>query len=326
MESSRLGIWGIYFPMKWIPLAVACALCLSLPARLAARGGLARPTGGHLAYFGFVGVDCGLDDPHDGSSKINYSDEVASFSNLAHLCLFAETEDLAPRLAGLHALGMRALVAIEPLLFDTLPDPSLPAGARTSLRFNYVARWSAFLAANAGSFTPESVAAIYLVDEPTWHGLPATDLALAANLIESTLPSLPCLVIEAGPAVAQLQVPVSVDWVGFDEYGTLDPKSDANYLHLMDTLEAKLTASQRVVLIPETQWLPAYAAAGVQPADMALVLRSYEALALARPKVIALIAYLWPGGLDEPAQLGARELPPSVQLAIQAVGRGITHK
>ncbi|RMF73297.1 MAG: hypothetical protein D6738_09095 [Acidobacteria bacterium] len=78
-----------------------------------------------------------------------------------------------------------------------------------------------------------------------------------------------------------------------------------------------------MVIVMDAQWRPDYFLLGWSQETMAEVAANYYTLAESDPDVIALIGYLWPGGLDLPVQLGARELPPVVQDEYVSIGRSI---
>ena len=71
---------------------------------------------------------------------------------------------------------------------------------------------------------------------------------------------------------------------------------------------------------------PAYEELGLGPGDMAEVALSYFELAANDPEVVALIGYVWPGGLDLPGQVGARGLPENVQNAFRVIGSSVLEK
>ncbi|HHN74255.1 MAG TPA: hypothetical protein ENK10_03420 [Acidobacteria bacterium] len=285
------------------------------------------PTLKHLEHFGFALVDCGFDDPLDGVVKTNYADEVAPFSNIAHLCVFQPTDSIGGRLATFAALQMRAILSVESLFFNRVPDFSSPSGSRLTLRGDYLARWQQFLAVNGSVIDEDTVAALYLADEPFWNNCAAADLQAVADLLEASRPGIPTLIVEAAPALASLVVPASVDWIGFDHYGVLDPGSDATYLGELDLLKSRRSsAHQRVLLIMEAQWFPAYGIFGVTEDDLGAVALNYYALGQSDPAVIGMIGYLWPGGFDAPDQKGARELPASVQAVYAFLGHEIAGK
>ena len=282
------------------------------------------PAPRHLEFFGFALVDCGFDDPTDGVQKTNYLDEVAGFTNAAHICPFDPTEVLAARLDAMVAQGVRGVLSLDAILFETFVDTTRPSGLRTSLRPDFAARWASFLAANGSHLDQTHLRCISLVDEPTWNGVPPSELEQAADLVAATIAGVPLLVIEAGPAVIDLIVPEVVDWLAFDHYGVLDPRIDPLWQDTLAELAAKRTRpEQRLVIIAEAQWIPLYAPYAVTPSTMGDVFLAYYDLCASDPRVIGMLAYLWPGGFDDPDQLGARQLPDGARGKIRAVGRAV---
>lgn len=59
------------------------------------------------------------------------------------------------------------------------------------------------------------------------------------------------------------------------------------------------------------------------PEDMLGVAQSYAALAAREPDVVGVLGYLWPGGLEGPEQLGARELPGDVRAFYERWGAAV---
>lgn len=280
----------------------------------------------HLQYFGYAMVDCGYDDPLDDDTKTNYLAEVAPFSNIAQLCIYQPTDNIVERLAGMSQSGVKAMLAIPDILFSGVPDSSTGSGMRFTLRTDYKARWEQLLTVNREADL-SAIAAFYLVDEPTWNGIAFEDLKIASDMIKMALPRIPIALIEAWPAIDTLQVPRSVDWIGFDHYGITRPATDAAYLDELDRLKDRRSRKEQKILITmEARWLPDYAAIGIQAADMAAVATSYYDLARSDQDVIGLLGYVWAGGLGNPAELGARELPANVQAEYQRIGKLITGK
>ncbi len=293
--------------------------CVSLPALLPPQGPPVEVP--HIRYFGFAMVDAGFDDPLDSEYKTNYLDEVAKFCNTAQLAAFDPAEDITARLDAAAAVGVFPILHVQTILFATSDTGTL------ELHADYAARWQSFVALNSLVARAEQLACIYPVDEPVWNGVSAGDLAAACSLIDQTLPETPILIIEAPPVVDQLIVPIEADWIGFDLYGTLDPNTDETYQALTRTLRSRKTrADQKIVVVMETQWLPQYGQWGVQPGDMAGVAVSYTRFARRNKDVVAIIGYLWPGGFDQPDQLGARHLPPEVIEVYGIIGRWISGK
>lgn len=266
---------------------------------------------GNVSLFGFVAVDCGYDDPLDApASRTEYVDEVSGFTNVAHLCTFGADEDVTARLERLRAAGLRGMLDISNVLFERVPGESLADPAhRMSLRADAEARLTRWMGTNSGVLDATHVAALYVVDEPAWNGLPMDELADALRSLDAAT-DLPLFFVEAGAALDRLVIPTETDLVGFDRYDTLDPENDATWRRDLSSLLAlRSRPEQRVVLVMDTQWRPYYGEAGVSPADMAFVARSTIAVAADTPEVVGIVGYLWPGGLDLPDPLGARRLP-----------------
>lgn len=278
-----------------------------------------------LRYFGFAAIDCGWDDLNDGLLKTTYLDEVEGFTNAAQLCPFSPQEVLGARLTRFREAGVGAIVNLEGLFFESVLDTSSPTGERLELVGEAEVRWRAFVERNRTWLTPAYVAALYIADEPAWRGAAAGDVAAAVALVEAALPELPTMIVEAYPALDKLVVPPALDWLGFDRFGHAEPAHDPVWLADLDKVRAARTRSdQRLVIIADTQWYPQYETVlGLSREDMAGVVRSYAEVASRYPEVVALIGYSWPGGLDGPAQQGARSLPETVQEAFREIGAGV---
>lgn len=287
----------------------------------------APPPGAHVEAFGFVGVGCDLVRP--GAPDGDFLDEVAAFSTTAHLCPRGATfdgagRDLGERIDRYAARGVRPFVDAGGLLFE--PGDAVAPSGGPALRLSPSAAetWDAVAAAADLAGRADALTAIYLADEPVWNGLSAADLARAARIVRATLPDVPLLLVEATPTLDALVVPREVDWIGFDRYGVANPNADAGYLDELARLKARRSRpDQRIVLALDAQWLPLFDEVGLAPGDMASVARSYAALAARDTSVVALIGYLWPGGLDAADQLGARDLPAEVQATYREIGAGI---
>ena len=277
-----------------------------------------------LSYFGFAAIDCAWDDPTDSESKSNYADEVAGFTNIAQLCVFSPQDVLGERLTTFKKFGLKAVLSIEPVLFESRADADSPSGERISLLPDAERRWRAFVQLNKSWLTPEYMAAVYIADEPVWRGVSETDFSSAVEIVKASLPELPTMTTEAYPVLDKMLVPTTLDWLGFDRYGHADPAHDDVWLTDLETVHAARTRTdQRIVIVADTQWYPDYEGLGLAPDDMAGVALSYFELAAKNPEVVALIGYVWPGGLDLPGQVGARGLPENVQNTFGAIGRSV---
>lgn len=298
--------------------------CALGPPIAPARAPAPLPDLSHVEHFGFAIVDAYHDDPHDHEQQSVYTAEVASFSTMADLAVFLLDDSLTPRIDAMLALGVRPMLSIQHVLFETLPDTASPSGYRVSLRPDAGVRLSVLVQANSLDTRQADIAAIYLVDEPTWNGLSADDLMIASDLVQAALPDVPCVVIEAWPVVDALIVPESIDWIGFDRYTVFDPSTDRAWQNDLATLLSRRSSPhQRVVVVMESQWLPAYGDLGVSPGMMGLVARNYARAAAQCPETIAIIGYTWPGGFEPAEQLGARNLPPQAQRWYRWIGSSV---
>jgi hypothetical protein len=270
----------------------------------------------HILYFGFAAIDCGYDDPTDAPlKKTNYVDEVAAYSNLGHMCVFdPNDQSLGERLDQFDRHGIKAVLAIQNILFETSDQTAPSGGPAWKLRPDYAARWNSLLQSTKLSGDTSRIIAFYLFDEPVWNGLNLSDLDRAAQLVKKSFPDLPIAVVEAYKTLREFDIPKTIDWVGFNRYGVPDPSTDAQYLADLSYLESKLTRSeQKLLIIMETRWLPFYADHGYAPEDMAQIAQNYYALAQGNKRVIGIIGWLWPGGFDNANELGARALPQNVK-------------
>ncbi|MFO0550978.1 MAG: hypothetical protein U0271_21485 [Polyangiaceae bacterium] len=281
------------------------------------------PSIGSVRSFGFVAVGCAFDDPLDPEQKGDYFDEVASFTNIAHVCAFQPNLDLTGKLTALASSGGRAVLDLTALLFESGVDPDTGVLVNT-LRVDADQRWADFVATNSAVLDAAHVAAFYPVDEPTWTGVSTIDLESAAALTKTTHPDVPVLLIEAYPALPQLVVPTNVDWVGFDRYYIAAPDSDPSYQSDWETLKAaRSRPDQKLVLILDSHYTDGHQQAGLTPDDMRAVAESATALAAREPDVVAVLGYLWPGGLEGPQQLGARELPTAALDYYESYGAAV---
>lgn len=301
-----------------------CLLLMSVCGLAAADG--AAPG---LRWFGYAAVDAGWDDPHDGVARTCYLDEVAAFTNLAGMAVHAPEEAVGHRLDAMVRNRVAAALDVSALFYERVEPAAEATGSKTDLRLRRDCRerWRRFLGASRLSEHVAALACLYLADEPVWNGISAEELATQAAIVRESLPAVPLLVIEAWPVIDRLVVPTQVDWIGFDRYGVPDPDRDAAYREQFRRLKARRSRpDQRLAVVFESQWLPGYGPAGYPPAAMGAVAASYHRLAISDPEVVALIGYLWPGGLDGREHLGGRQLPEQALAEHRRIGGIITGK
>lgn len=281
----------------------------------------------YLKYFGFVLVDVLWDDPLDIETKTNYVDEVADFSNIADILVVNPTENIISRLDIMDKNSVKAMIHLNDVFFEKI-DGNAPSGANYNLRSDYKTRWNSFITTNNLKEHKNKIQVFYLGEEPTWNGITFNELKSASDYIKFTISDIPIMLIEASTVVNTLQIPSSIDWVGFDHYFIKDPKNNTEFLNELSTVKSKLSNNQKLVLVMDTHYIPEIHKdiSNISKEEMKDVATSYYELAKSEPKVVAIIGYTWPGGFDTPTALGARQLPQSVKDEYQRIGKKITGK
>lgn len=286
----------------------------------------------HLAYFGYVAIDCGWHDPYDPRPLRNtYVEEVASFTNLNHMCIYDYRDRVVSRLQTFVNADMRALLHVQAVFWEYLA-PS--RDGRVWKRFpDWRERWATFVGLNQNALDADHVGTLYIFDEPFNAGIPYRELREVSDVVKATFPSIPVSFVEAWSALYELRVPPSVDWIGFDDY-IQEPNTDPVYLEQLATLKARRSrADQKVIIVMAAFWDPFMALSirttpphAYPPARMGVVARNYYTLGANDPDVVAIIGYVWPGGLDGPQELGTRDLPAEARAEHRRIGRAITGK
>jgi hypothetical protein len=269
-----------------------------------------------LQYFGYAGVACGLDDPHDTKPKTDFIDEVAGFSNLNQVCVDADPGVTADRLKRMAAAGATPLLAIEPVLFAQT-DAGLRPNPDRALLWPLVQQ-----AITQSGLNPDQIV-FYLVDEPTLRGLPMPDVSEAIAYLRQTYPGAQTMLVEAYDPTGPGPIPPELDFWGFDAYAVPDPKVEPLYTTYLNRARKLLTPRQRLVLMLDAMHTPTHAEAGISEEGMADVALAYLALAQDRRDIAAILAYAWAGGIDGPHEKGVRDLPASVQTVHRNIGRAI---
>lgn len=263
-----------------------------------------------LKYFGFALVDCALDDPNDTVVMTNYITEVDSFSNIAQLYVSNYTDTIIDRVNLMNAHCVKPILSTSGI-FVYLANSNGPSGSNYDLYPDYLTRWNTFKTTNASVLNSGQIEMIYVCDEPTWNGLTFGELDTICTTIKNDFPDIPLLFVEAYTMVAQVQVPLTVDWIGFDHYGIYDVSTDPSYLAWLDTLKSRRSRpDQKIFLVFDDEWNAGFWPAGWQPDTMEQVVEHYYDLALADTTVIGLAGFTWPG--IAPGWLGARSLPQNV--------------
>jgi hypothetical protein len=284
-------------------------------------------TNPNLEYFGYTLIDVYWDDPEDAEDKTNYSDEVAPFSNIADILVIEPTDDIRDRLQFMADYEMKAVLHLNEIFFELLGETDSLSGANYDLRSDFMERWDTFITTNDFLSNHENVGVFYLGEEPAWNNISADEFKQASDYIKATIPDVPILLVEAYPAIEALEIPASVDWVGFDHYFIADPNTNPTFQEELALIKSKKAVDQDLVLILDAHYIPfAHGSSGIAKSDMDQVARNYYKLANAETDVVAMIGYHWPSGFDFPSAVGTRHLPEHVIEEHKRIGKAITGK
>ena len=277
----------------------------------------------HLKYFGYYLVDTEIDDPNDASTMTTYTEEVANFSNIAHLHVSNYTDDLTGRVNWMNTNCMKPFISVQNI-FWSRKDANGPSGNRFTLLPDYKERWATFKKINASALKGSKVEFFYVSDEPTWNGISYDELNTICNLLKKDFPDIKIMILEAYITLKQFKIPKSADFIGFDRYCVFHPATDTSYLANLATLKSKLSAPhQKIWLTIDDNWIPLYGTYGYTPEMMASVIQEYYDVAAKEPLCEGLVGYMWPGGFDTPEQLGVRNLPKNALDLNVKIGRMI---
>lgn len=282
----------------------------------------------HIEYFGFTIIDTYWDDPTDNQTKTNYIDEVFGFSNIADILVANPSDNIVARMTEMNNLQVKSILHLSEIFFEMVGTSS-PSGTKYVLRSDYRSRWDEFINVNNLQVNQNLIQSFYIGEEPTWNGISFSELKSATDYVKLTIPTIPIMIIEAYPIIDQLQVPNSVDWIGFDHYLIKDPKSNVEYLSELDNLKSKFTnAEQKLVIIMDTHYISSLHGGfgGISLNEMDGVANSYLELAKSEPKTIALLGYFWPSGFDSLESIGARNMPKIIKENYIRIGKEITNK
>lgn len=282
----------------------------------------------HLKYFGFTLIDTYWDDPTDTETKTNYINEVAGFSNMADILVVNPSDNIIERVTTMNILHVKSILHLNEIFFEQVGTSS-PSGVEYDLRSNYQDRWNQFLDINQLQLNKDKIQCLYIGEEPTWNGIGYNELKSATDYVKSTLPDISIMIIEAYPAIDQLQIPNSVDWVGFDRYFIKNPQTAEDFIGNLNVLKSKFsTNTQKLVLVMDAHYISQLHGTygGIALNEMEEVANNYYALAKSEQKTIALLGYFWPSGFDNSNSIGARNMPNNVLQNYIRIGKEITKK
>tara|TARA_B100001765_G_scaffold215414_1_gene187341 strand:+ start:252 stop:1169 length:918 start_codon:yes stop_codon:yes gene_type:complete len=281
-----------------------------------------------IEYFGFTIVDTFWDDPTDSEVKTNYADEIHNFSNIADILVVNPNDNIVQRTQTFADLDLKAILHLNELFFQLI-DNNSPSESNYDLRTDYQERWNEFKTINQSILNTNYVGTFYIGEEPTWNGITFTELDAVAQLLQTEFPNIPTMIIEAYPSLNELQVPQTVDWVGFDRYFIENPNTNAEFQQDWNTLKSKLSnPNQKIMVILDSHYINwAHGDFGnIESTQMNIVADNYYELAKSDEKVIGILGYFWPNGFDIPKSIGARGMPQNVKIEYERIGREITRK
>ncbi|WP_340065358.1 hypothetical protein [Ascidiimonas aurantiaca] len=282
----------------------------------------------HIEYFGFTIIDTYWDDPTDPETKTNYTDEIHNFSNLADILVLNPNDNITQRVQAFAGYELKAILHLNELFFE-LKDTNSASGSNYDLRTDYGQRWNEFKSINQSILNTNYIGAFYIGEEPTWNGITYLELNTLAQFLKAQIPNVPLMIIEAYPSLSNLQVPETVDWVGFDRYFIKDPNNNSEFQQDWKILKSKLSnPNQRIMVILDSHYIDwAHGNFGNIPlAQMNEVATNYYELAKSDERVIGILGYFWPNGFDIPESIGARGMPQNVKMEYERIGKEITGK
>jgi len=282
----------------------------------------------HIKYFGFTIVDTYWDDPTDSEVKTNYANEIHNFSNIADILVVNPNDNIIQRSQTFADLDLKAILHLNELFFELI-DNNSPSESNYDLRTDYQERWIEFKTINQSILNTNYVGTFYIGEEPTWNGITFTELDAVAQLLQTEFPNIPTMIIEAYPSLKDLQVPQTVDWIGFDRYFIENPNTNAEFQQDWNTLKSKISdPNQKIMIILDSHYINwAHSDFGnIELTQMNIVAENYYELAKSNEKVIGMLGYFWPNGFDIPESIGARGMPQNVKMEYERIGREITGK
>ncbi len=303
------------------------SLALVLIFLLCSACGQSTRANKHIKYFGFSLIDTYWDDPTDSEIRTNYLNEVASFSNIADILVLSPNDNIIAKMQNMNNLGVKSILHLTEIFFEFEAKGGL-SGVKYKLRHDYKNRWDKFVQTNDLKNNQYLAQAFYIAEEPTWNDISFKELKQASDYIKSSTPKVAIMIIEAYPAIKQLKIPKSVDWVGFDHYFIKDPFNNAEFRAELELLKSKLSSSQKLVFIMDSHYIPWVHGdiAKIKINEMKDVATSYYQLAKSEPKAIAILGYFWPSGFDDKTAIGARHMPTEVMAEYIRIGKEITAK
>lgn len=207
----------------------------------------------------------------DESSITTYKEEVASFSNIAHLHVSNYTDDLTGRVNWMNTNCLKPFISVQGI-FWSRKDKNGLIDSRFTLLPDYLARWKTLKKINASVLNGSKVEFFYVSDEPCWNGIAYDELNTICNLLKKDFPDIKMMFLEAYATLKQLKIPQSADFIGFDRYCIFHPATDTSFQAKLATLKSKLSAPHQTIwLTIDDNWIPLYGTYNYTPEMMGSV-------------------------------------------------------
>ena len=250
-------------------------------------------------------------------------------TNVMPVEVHTAADNLQSQISYLRSHGQKAIVVLDRLLF--LNDPALNTDCGSFAwrqRFDYRAKFDAWLNVNRSSITLDKVAILVINTEVNNRCIESSALDAVTQYVVSKVPSIPTVAGygRSGNTPRPFgDIPKSLAGVLFFKYQIFDPRTDAAYQADFKALKAKLNQQrQRIVLVPDGFYASGHKNAGWQQWYLGYLALNYMHLTLNDPMVVGMMIFLWPTLVQyEDTLRGTRDLPQSVRDRHRDVGLGL---
>ena len=277
--------------------------------------------------FGYAGIGY-VNEEGVPSLRLSEIESHGIPTNVQTLEVNTAADNLSARILQLQAYGQRAVLVLDNLLFKNVPTLNTPCGDFSwRHRLDFQPKFDNWLAINSAHLNPDTVALLVINTEVNNRCISHVSVDMVTQYVKSKLPGIPTIAgygRSTGAAPLPDIVPASLAGVAFFKYRTFDPRTDAAYQAEFNELKSKLTAEQRIILVPDGFYDSGHAAMGWPKWYLGYLALNYMNLALHDPKVAGIVMFLWSGFTDVNGRvLGTRELPLGVLDKHRQVGCGL---
>ncbi len=236
--------------------------------------------------------------------------------------VFVYGSDYEAKLVQARSLGLKVILSVQPFFY----------GEAARIRSDFQQQWET--ARQAIAPYRDTILAFYTLDEPYLNGaiagLPVNqtldNLELVAKTVKASFPGIPLAMTEAYSHVsAQMVLPPSYDWFGFDCYSGFDSCGEnvaglgiRSIPQMYGILKSKVQALNQadgkhrgLVLFPPSAY---HAKSGVTEAQLIDIADRYIQLIRSEPMVVAVMPFLWHTFTEGNGQwIGLRDSGPALK-------------